>query len=166
MVLSKEDFPLNQFFIVKKGKVKLYKEVTVEKSNYMPTEMHRYEKRSYKKNVLHPLGAVLPGQYYGVIESLMELQEGQVTCPFAKACEDSVLVYFNKIDFVNTFEKDQIGEMLDIVKQQKLFVDVPSEELVLRTMHKDKVLEMCKPRERVFKDRDTPRRIKKMIMEH
>ena len=45
-------------------------------------------------------------------------------------------------------------------------MDVPGEELVLRTMHKDKVLEMCKPRERVFMDRDTPRRIKKMIMEH
>ena len=56
--------------------------------------------------------------------------------------------------------------MLDIVKAQKLIKDVPSEELVLRTMHKDKVLEMCKPRERVFMDRDTPRRIKKMIMEH
>lgn len=56
--------------------------------------------------------------------------------------------------------------MLDIVKAQKLIKDVPSDELVLRTMHKDKVLEMCKPRERVFMDRDTPRRIKKMIMEH
>ena len=56
--------------------------------------------------------------------------------------------------------------MLDIVKAQKLIIDVPGEELVLRTMHQDKVLEMCRPRERVFMDRDTPRRIKKMILEH
>ena len=56
--------------------------------------------------------------------------------------------------------------MLDVVKAQKLIKDVPSEELALRTMHKDKILEMCKPRERVYMDRDTPRRIKEMIMEH
>lgn len=56
--------------------------------------------------------------------------------------------------------------MLDVVKAQRLIKDVPAEELVLRTMHKDKVLEMCKPRERVFMDRDTPRRIKKMVLEH
>ena len=36
----------------------------------------------------------------------MEMHEGQVTCPYAKAAEDTVLVYFNKIDFVNTFTKD------------------------------------------------------------
>ena len=106
MVLTKEDFPLDQFFIVKKGKVKLFKEVTVERTNFMPTSKVNYQKRSYKKNVIHPLGAVLPGQYYGVIESLMEMHEGQVTCPFAKASEDTVLVYFNKIDFVNTFSKE------------------------------------------------------------
>ena len=146
--------------------MKLYKEVTVERTNFMPTSRKHYQKRSYKKTVLHALGAVLPGQYYGVIESLMEMHEGQVTCPFAKAAEDTVLVYFNKIDFVNTFGKDQIGEMLDVVKAQRLIKDVAPEELVLRTMHKDKILEMCKPRERVFMDRDTPRRIKKMIMEH
>lgn len=56
--------------------------------------------------------------------------------------------------------------MLDVVKAQKLIKDVPAEELVLRSMHEDKVLEMCKPRERVYMDRDTPRRIKKIIMEH
>ena len=56
--------------------------------------------------------------------------------------------------------------MLDVVKAQRLIKDVAGEELVLRTMHKDKVLEMCKPRERVFMDRDTPRRIKKMVLEH
>ena len=56
--------------------------------------------------------------------------------------------------------------MLDVVKAQNLIKDVPSEELILRTMHKDKVLEMCKPREHVFLDKDTPRRIKKIILEH
>ena len=61
LVLSKDDFPLTQFFIVKKGKVKLYKEVTVERTNFMPTSKMHYQKRSYKKNVIHPLGAVLPG---------------------------------------------------------------------------------------------------------
>ena len=143
LILSKEDFPLNQFFIVKKGQVNLYKQVTVERTNFMPTKMNHYEKRAYKKNVLHSLGKVKTGQYYGVIESLMEMHEGQVTCPYAKAAENTVLVYFNKIDFVNTFTKDQIGEMLDVVKAQKLIKDVPAEELVLRTMHKDKVVEMC-----------------------
>ena len=166
LILTKDDFPLDQFFIVKKGKVNLYKQVTVERTNFMPTTKESYQKRSYKKQVLHALGAVRPGQYYGVIESLMEMHEGQVTCPYAKAAEDTTLVYFNKIDFVNTFSKDQIGEMLDVVKAQKLIKDVPADDLVLRTMHKDKVLEMCKPRERVYKDRDTPRRIKKIIMDH
>ena len=96
----------------------------------------------------------------------MDSHEGQVTCPFAIAAEDTQLVYFNKIDFVNTFGKSEIGEMLDVVKAQKLIKDVPSEELILRTMHKDKVLEMCKPREHVFLDKETPRRIKKIILEH
>ncbi len=32
--------------------------------------------------------------------------------------------------------------MLDIVKAQKLIIDVPGEELVLRTMHQDKVIEI------------------------
>lgn len=61
LILSKSDFPLNQFFIVKKGKVKLFKEVTVERTNFMPTSKMHYQKRSYKKDVLHPLGAVNPG---------------------------------------------------------------------------------------------------------
>jgi len=39
-----------------------------------------------------------------------------VICCYASAAEDTELVYFNKIDFVNGFEKDQIGEMLDVVK--------------------------------------------------
>ena len=56
--------------------------------------------------------------------------------------------------------------MLDVVKAQKLIQDVPGDELVLRSMHKGKVLEMCRARERVFMDRDTPRRIKKMMLEH
>ena len=43
---------------------------------------------------------------------------------------------------------------------------MPADDLVLRTMHKDKVLEMCKPRERVYMDRDTPRRIKKIMLNH
>ena len=33
-------------------------------------------------------------------------------------------------------------------------------------MHKDKVIEMCKPREHVYPDKETPRRIKKIILEH
>lgn len=33
-------------------------------------------------------------------------------------------------------------------------------------MHWDKVNQICMPRERVFMDRDTPRRIKKIIMHH
>lgn len=106
LILSKEDFPLDQFFIVKKGQVNLYKQVIVERTNFMPTSKHHYQKRSYNKNVLHSLGSVKPSQYYGVIESLMDMHEGQVTCPYAKAAEDTVLVYFNKIDFVNTFTKD------------------------------------------------------------
>lgn len=56
--------------------------------------------------------------------------------------------------------------MLDVVKAQKLIKDVASEELVLRTMHQDKVKEMCKPRARVFLDRDTPRRMKSMMLDH
>ena len=76
MILSKKDFPVDQFFIVKKGKIKLYKEVTIERTNYMPTTKTHYQKRTYKKNVLHTLGEVLPGQYYGVIESLMEMSTG------------------------------------------------------------------------------------------
>ena len=56
--------------------------------------------------------------------------------------------------------------MLDVVKAQKLIKDILADELVLRTMHKDKVLEMCKPRERVYVDRDTPRRIKKIMLDH
>ena len=92
------------------------KKVMIERANFMPTTKVDYQKRSYKKHELHPLGTVHPGQYYGVIESLMEMHEGQVKCPYAKAAEDSVLVCFNKIDFVNAFSKDQIGEMLDVVK--------------------------------------------------
>ena len=42
MVLSKNEFPLTQFFIVKKGKVKLYKEVAVERTNFMPTKKNHY----------------------------------------------------------------------------------------------------------------------------
>ena len=86
--------------------MKLYKQVSVERANYMPTTKTGYQKRTYKKRVLHALGEVKPGQYYGVIESLMEMREGQVTCPFAKAAEDTTLVYFNKLDFVNTFSND------------------------------------------------------------
>ncbi len=166
MILTKEDFPLSQFFVVKTGKVQLMKKVEVERANFMPTTKVDYQKRSYKKSVLHSLGIVHPGQYYGVIESLMGMNSGQVICCYASAAEDTELVYFNKIDFVNGFEKDQIGEMLDVVKAQVLFKDIPNEELILRTMHRDKVLQMCMPRERVFMDRDTPRRIKKIIMHH
>ena len=151
---------------MKTGKVNLYKQVVVERANFMPTTMSHYQKRSYKKTVLHALGCVKPGQYYGVIEALMEMHEGQVACPYAKAAEDTTLVYFNKVDFVSVFSKDQLGEMLDCVKAQKLIKDVPSDDLVLRSMHIDKVLEMCRPRERVYMDRDTPRRIKKIIMQH
>ena len=42
LILSKKDFPLDQFFIVKKGKVKLYKEVTVDRTNFMPTFKREY----------------------------------------------------------------------------------------------------------------------------
>ena len=42
MILQKEDFPLDQFFIVKKGLVKLYKEVIVERLNFMPTSKAHY----------------------------------------------------------------------------------------------------------------------------
>lgn len=132
----------------------------------MPTTMHEYEKRAYKKCEMHSLGSVHPGQYYGVIESIMNMTEGQVTCTYARAAEDSTLVYFNKHDFVNSFTKDQILEMLDVVKAISLFKDVPNEELILRTMHKDKVIKMCKPRERVLMNGDTPRRMKKIIMDH
>ena len=142
------------------------KKVQVETTNYMPTTMHEYEKRAYKKCEMHSLGSVHPGQYYGVIESIMNMTEGQVTCTYARAAEDSTLVYFNKHDFVNSFTKDQILEMLDVVKAISLFKDVPNEELILRTMHKDKVIKMCKPRERVLMNGDTPRRMKKIIMDH
>ena len=166
MVLSKKDFPLSQFFVVQKGKVKLMKKVQVETTNYMPTTKHDYEKRSYKKFELHSLGSVHPGQYYGVVECIMGMTAGQVTCTYARAAEDTTLVYFNKHDFVNSFTKDQILEMLDVVKSFNLFKDIPNEELILRTMHRDKVTELCRPRERVLLNGDTPRRIKEIIMDH
>lgn len=96
----------------------------------------------------------------------MEMQAGQLPCPLAKAAEDSTLIFFNKVDFVDTFTKTQMGDVLELIKAQVLIHDVPAEELVLRTMHRDKVKEMCKPRARVYLDRDTPRRIRKIILHH
>ena len=96
----------------------------------------------------------------------MEMQAGQLPCPLAKAAEDSTLIFFNKVDFVDTFTKTQMGDVLELIKAQVLIHDMPAEELVLRTMHRDKVKEMCKPRARVYLDRDTPRRIRKIILHH
>ena len=166
LVLEEKDFPLAKFFIVKEGKVNLYKRVEVERANFMPTTKKTYQKRCYRKSVPHCLGHVLPRQYFGIEESLMEMQAGQLPCPLAKAAEDSTLIFFNKIDFVDTFTKAQMEDVLELIKAQTLIHDVPAEELVLRTMLHDKVKEMCKPRARVYLDRDTPRRVKKIIDHH
>ena len=74
----------------------------------------------------------------------MEMQAGQLPCPMAKAAEDSTLIFFDKHDFVDTFTKAQMEDVLELIKAQKLIHDVPAEDLVLRTMHHDKVREMCK----------------------
>ena len=42
VVLHEEDFPLHKFFIVKEGKINLYKRVEVERCNYMPTTKNSY----------------------------------------------------------------------------------------------------------------------------
>ena len=76
VVLQEEDFPLHKFFIVKDGKINLYKRVEVERCNYMPTTKNSYQKRSYLKTVPHCLGHVLPRQYFGIEESLMDMAAG------------------------------------------------------------------------------------------
>ena len=60
LVLEEKDFPLAKFFIVKEGKVNLYKRVEVERANFMPTTKKTYQKRCYRKSVPHCLGHVLP----------------------------------------------------------------------------------------------------------
>lgn len=57
-------------------------------------------------------------------------------------------------------------DVLEKIKAQKLIQDVPADQLVLKTMHRDKVKELCQPRARVYLDRDTPRRVKKIIDHH
>ena len=42
IIMTKNDFPLNQFFIVQSGKVKLYKSVVVDRANFMPTTKTSY----------------------------------------------------------------------------------------------------------------------------
>ena len=167
LVLEEKDFPLAKFFIVKAGRVNLYKRVVVERANFMPTTKKTYQKRCYRKSVPHCLGQVLPRQYFGIEECLMDMQAGQLPCPLARAAEDSTLIFFSKTDFVDTFTKAQMEDVLELIKAQTLIPDdVAPEELVLRTMHRDQVKEMCKPRARVYLDRDTPRRVKKIIDHH
>ena len=96
----------------------------------------------------------------------MDMAAGQLPCPYAKAAEDSTLIFFDKHDFVDTFTKAQMEDVLEKIKAQKLIQDVPAEQLVLKTMHRDKVRELCQPRARVYLDRDTPRRVKKIIDHH
>ena len=82
----------------------------------MPTTKNSYQKRSYQKIVPHCLGHVLPRQYFGIEESLMDMAAGQLPCPYVKAAEDSTLMFFDKHDFVDTFTKAQMEDVLEKIK--------------------------------------------------
>ena len=66
--------------------------------------------------MLHALGEILPGQHFGVNESFMQKSAGQVICSIAKAAEDSVLIYFDCMNFLSSFTSDQIIDILDVAK--------------------------------------------------
>jgi CRP-like cAMP-binding protein len=85
------------------------------------------------------LGEVKPTQYFGVEESLMNMHAGQLPCSLAIAAEDCTLVFFDKHDFVDALNTDQIKELLDVVHDSGLVKDVVDSELILRSMHEQKL---------------------------
>ena len=106
MVLKDSDFPLQTFFCCKKGLVYLQKIVTLEKVNFLPIDKDHYEKKFVAKKFAHTLGEVKPTQYFGVEESLMNMHAGQLPCTLAVAAEDTILVFFDKHDFVDVFSQE------------------------------------------------------------
>ena len=65
----------------------------------------------------------------------MNMHAGQLPCSLVIAAEDSTLVFFDKHDFVDVLNTDQIKDLLDIVHESGLVKDVIESELILRSMH-------------------------------
>jgi hypothetical protein len=58
LVFEESDYPLQSFFIVKKGSVNLNREISIEQCNFIPTTLTDYERRFKQKTVAHTLGVV------------------------------------------------------------------------------------------------------------
>jgi hypothetical protein len=80
MVFQERDFPLKDFFMVRKGSVNLQRVVSIEQTNFMPTSFIQYERRVMKKPVAHTLGTVKVYQYFGLLEALTDCQASQMPC--------------------------------------------------------------------------------------
>jgi hypothetical protein len=58
LIFEEKDFPLQNFFMVKKGSVNLKRVVQIEQNNFIPVSLVEYSRRVLKKQVAHTLGNV------------------------------------------------------------------------------------------------------------
>jgi hypothetical protein len=66
---------------------------------------------------------------------------------------------------ISVFKKNQIKTLLELLQSKPSLVkDVPEEELVLRSLHENKIRNLAKPRENLLaNNKPTPARLKKII---
>lgn len=80
VVFKRADFPLQSFFLVRKGSVDLKKDINVEQTNFICTGKQEYYRRVKANQVAHILGTVEIGNYFGLLESLTNATEGSINC--------------------------------------------------------------------------------------
>jgi hypothetical protein len=90
-----------------------------------------------------------------------------VVCPLARAGADNTkLLYLTALDLLMVFSIGELEDIVELPENHNLIKEEQDPDLILRTLLAEQKKDMARPRQRVLFEKDTPRRIRKIITEH
>ena len=170
-VFAESDFPLQKFFIVKRGAVSLRGKVNLKASNFMPQTTAQgklvYEVRQKRTEQTHQVALLGEQDYYGLLECLSNMQAAAIQLGLA-AAENTELVWLEKTELIRVYERAQLSELLELLQSKpSLGSNLEGKQLVINAMVENKLEALQQPRSQLLPaGQPVPKRLQQLYSQN